>query len=128
MRREFREELDVTLGAVGLLGATENLFEYEGRRGHEIVHVFAVGGPELDAIPLDARLRVLDEGSPVGWVPLGALGRPLYPNGVLGLLAPYSSFCSVRRFRLVVVGLYRAFATILASFVFVLPTSMLSCQ
>lgn len=90
LRREFREELDVSLGAVRLLGVTENLFEYEGRPGHEIVHVFGVESAELDAVPLDARLSVLDEGSPVGWVPIASLDRPLYPDGVEVLLRDWA--------------------------------------
>jgi 8-oxo-dGTP pyrophosphatase MutT (NUDIX family) len=86
LRREFMEELGVTLGAVRLLGVLENIFEYEGAAGHEIAHVFAVHSPELDAISLDAQLRILDEGSPVHWVPLPAPGRPIYPDGVVELL------------------------------------------
>jgi 8-oxo-dGTP pyrophosphatase MutT (NUDIX family) len=85
VRREFREELDVRLDSVDLLGVIENIFEYEGLPGHEIAHVFAVESSQLDAIPLDARLSVLDEGSPVGWVSLDALDRPVYPEGVLDL-------------------------------------------
>jgi 8-oxo-dGTP pyrophosphatase MutT (NUDIX family) len=86
LRREFVEELDLRLDRVRLLGVTENIFEYEGQPGHEIVHVFGVESTELDAIPLDARLVVLDEGSPVGWVRIDELDRPLYPDGALTLL------------------------------------------
>jgi len=86
LRREFVEELGIRLDRVQLLGVTENLFEYEGRPGHEIVHVFAVEAAELDAIPLDAQLHILDEGSPVTWVRISELDRPLYPNGVVDLL------------------------------------------
>lgn len=35
---------------------------------------------------LDAKLRVLDEGSPVGWRPISKIDRPLYPIGALDLL------------------------------------------
>ncbi|MFT3887565.1 MAG: NUDIX domain-containing protein [Arachnia sp.] len=88
VRREFVEELGVTLGDVRLLGVVENIFEYEGRPGHEIAHVFAVESEEIDAIPLDAALHVLDEGSPIGWAPISD-GVPLYPEGVPELLARY---------------------------------------
>lgn len=90
LRREFEEELRITLERVDLLGVTENIFEYEGQPGHEIVHVFRVSSSELDAIPLDAQLSVLDEGSPVRWVPFGDLDRPLYPDGALDLLRAWA--------------------------------------
>lgn len=86
LRREFTEELGVTLGTIELLEVVENIFEYEGNPGHEIAHVFAVESAEIDAIPLDARLRVLDEGSPIGWVPIVEMNRPLYPAGVAEIL------------------------------------------
>lgn len=86
LRREFTEELGVTLGAVQLLDVVENIFEYEGSPGHEIVHVFAVEAAEIDAIPLDAKLEVLDEGSPVRWVRLSETERPCYPAGISQVL------------------------------------------
>ena len=86
LRREFVEELGVTLGPVTLLDVAENIFEYEGERGHEIAHIFAVESAEIDAIPLDARLHVLDEGSPVRWVSISETDHPFYPAGVTRLL------------------------------------------
>lgn len=85
LRREFREELAVELDEVGLLGVIENLFTFEGQPGHEYAHVFAVRSGALDAVPLDAELVVLDEGSPVRWVPLDT-EVPVFPDGVLELL------------------------------------------
>ncbi|MFC3299390.1 hypothetical protein FJV46_13485 [Arthrobacter agilis] len=76
----------MTLASVLLLGVLENLFEYEGKPGHEIVHVFAVTSGEIDAIPLDAELTVLDEGSTVHWTPIERMSRPLYPIGTLHML------------------------------------------
>jgi 8-oxo-dGTP pyrophosphatase MutT (NUDIX family) len=86
VRREFVEELAVRLDRVELLGVIENIFEYEGRPGHEIAHVFGVTSSDIDAIPLDAQLHVLDEGSPVRWVAVRELDRPLYPDGIRTLL------------------------------------------
>lgn len=86
LRREFMEELGVTLDGVTLLAVVENIFEYEGSPGHEIAHVFAVHSTEIDALPLDAQLCVLDEGSPVRWVPFREADRPFYPSGVADLL------------------------------------------
>lgn len=84
LRREFMEELGVTIEGSRPLAVAENIFMYEGEPGHEIAHVFAVDCAELDALPLDAELHVLDEGSPVRWVPIDDLRdetRPLFPAG-----------------------------------------------
>lgn len=84
LRREFMEELGVELDGAEPLGVFENIFTYERAPGHEIAHVFAVTSAELDAVPLDAELRILDEGSPVRWVPIADIQsglRVLFPEG-----------------------------------------------
>lgn len=90
LRREFREELDVELGAVQLLGVIENIFEYEGAPGHEIVHVYGVESADFDAIALDSELHVLDEGSKVAWFSISCLDRPLYPEGSAALVRAWA--------------------------------------
>lgn len=87
LRREFMEELGIGLEEVELLGVVENIFMFEGRQGHEIAHVFAVASAEIDAIALDAELRILDEGSPVRWISISDDQRPVYPSGISALLA-----------------------------------------
>ncbi|WP_334153107.1 NUDIX hydrolase [Microbacterium sp.] len=89
LRREFMEELGVELQEVELLGVRENIFTYEGEPGHEFAHIYAVSSVELDAVPLDAELHVLDEGSPVRWVPISEIRdgeRVLFPDGATELL------------------------------------------
>jgi 8-oxo-dGTP pyrophosphatase MutT (NUDIX family) len=84
LRREFMEELGVALDSAEPLGVFESIFTYEGAPGHEIAHVFAVTSAELDDVPLDAELRILDEGSPVHWVPIADIAsgiRVLFPVG-----------------------------------------------
>jgi 8-oxo-dGTP pyrophosphatase MutT (NUDIX family) len=91
LRREFREELGCELDEVELLGVIENIFEYEGLPGHEIAHVFAVRSSGLSAVPLDAELHILDEGSPVRWIAISDLhdgARPLFPDGAADYLVP----------------------------------------
>lgn len=86
--REFSEELDVTLSASTPLAITENIFEQGGLHGHEIVHVFAVESPQLDALPLDIELRVLDNHTTVRWIALDDLrdgAPPWYPVGMVEL-------------------------------------------
>jgi 8-oxo-dGTP pyrophosphatase MutT (NUDIX family) len=88
VRREFEEELAATLTAADPLAVTENIFTSGDVTGHEVVHVFAIRSPELDALPLDGELRVLDNHTTVRWVPLSALREedpPLYPVGVIRL-------------------------------------------
>ncbi|MEV7609724.1 NUDIX domain-containing protein [Microbacterium sp. NPDC089320] len=94
LRREFMEELGVTLDGAEPLGVFENIFTYEGEPGHEIAHVFAVTSAELDAVPLDAELRILDEGSPVRWVPIADIAsgaRVLFPEGATEALRTISA-------------------------------------
>jgi 8-oxo-dGTP pyrophosphatase MutT (NUDIX family) len=91
VRREFVEEIGVSLDRVTLLDVTENIFEYEGEPGHEIAHIFAVESSDIDAIPFDAELHVLDEGSPVRWISINGTERPFYPAGVTRLLASSAS-------------------------------------
>ena len=89
LRREFREELGFDVEPTLLLGVVENLFEFEGIPGHEIVHVYAVESPDFDALNLDADLTILDEGSAVRWYTRSqfkARKPPLYPEGILDLL------------------------------------------
>lgn len=86
LRREFLEELEIELGAVQLLGVIENIFEYEGKPGHEIVHVIGVQSAEIDSISLDSKLYVLDEGSTVAWFNISCMEQPLYPEGSTALI------------------------------------------
>lgn len=84
LHREFMEELGVELDSAEPLGVFENIFTHKGEPGHEIAHVFAVSSAALDTVPLDAVLEVLDEGSPVRWVPIDDIrsgARVLFPNG-----------------------------------------------
>lgn len=89
VRREMREEFDAEIKAVRPLGTLENIFDYHGQLGHEIVLVFEArfadacyyeaertvgtesGGTRIEAIWIDASQP---------------LDRPLYPNGLLELL------------------------------------------
>ncbi|WP_341956787.1 NUDIX domain-containing protein [Microbacterium sp. LWH13-1.2] len=94
LRREFMEELGVELDGAEPLGVFENIFTYEGAPGHEIAHVFAVSSAALDAVPLDAELRILDEGSPVRWVPIADIEtgvRVLFPEGAPAALRTISA-------------------------------------
>jgi ADP-ribose pyrophosphatase YjhB (NUDIX family) len=86
VHREFAEELAATLTAAEPVGVTENIFTSGGVRGHEVVHVFAIGSAALEALPGAGELRVLDNHTTVRWVPLSSLRAddpPLYPVGMI---------------------------------------------
>lgn len=85
VRREFAEELGVTLDSARLLGVTENIFDAHGKRGHEIVYAYGIRCAALEALPRDVRLPVQDADTTVGWYPLEALPAPFYPGGCLEL-------------------------------------------
>jgi ADP-ribose pyrophosphatase YjhB (NUDIX family) len=51
VRREFAEELGVTLDDAHLLGIIENIFDRPAKRGHEIVYVYGIRCAELEALP-----------------------------------------------------------------------------
>lgn len=90
--REWMEELALDVRVVRALGALDNRFVHEGRAGHERVTV-------LEVVPRDPGVyeaEWLERRDPAGlphvatWVARSALvpgAPPLYPAGVLGLLA-----------------------------------------
>lgn len=92
--RELLEELGREVRVCALLGVTENLFEYRGGPGHEIVFEFvaewADGAAPADLGPLTAREG--DETFPTRWVPLaellGGMHR-VYPEGLPARLASW---------------------------------------
>ncbi len=89
--REIAEELRATLLEPRLLGVLENVFTYDGERGHEVVFVYAGRLAEGDVVPPEGGWYD-DVGSPM-WVEWrrcdeGVGGPvPLYPDGVGRLLA-----------------------------------------
>lgn len=87
--REIAEELDATLLEPQLLGVVENIFEFDGERGHEVVFVYAGRLADGDHVPPEGGTYA-DNGVPmrVEWRPLDdrGLDLPLYPDGVRGLL------------------------------------------
>ncbi|MEV0457542.1 NUDIX hydrolase [Catellatospora methionotrophica] len=89
LHRELREELDVELTGVRLLGVLENLFHAFDRQGHEIVFVFACDLADRSLYERDHVGDILDDpGTPVMWWPLGGFDdtTPLYPSGLADLL------------------------------------------
>ncbi len=91
VQREFREEIGAELVEIHYLGMLENIFVYEGIRGHEIVLVYdgeftnpafysieIIQGDELGH-PFKAIWKSVDE--------FGDGKPPVYPDGLLALLS-----------------------------------------
>ena len=89
--REIAEELRATLVDPRLLGVLENVFTYDGERGHEVVFVYAGRLVEGDVVPPEGGWYD-DVGTPM-WVEWRRCEEgddgpvPLYPDGVGRLLA-----------------------------------------
>ncbi|WP_108861684.1 NUDIX hydrolase [Ruegeria sp. Alg231-54] len=91
LKREFREELDVTVEVRGQPLVIENLYQHEGHQGHEIIFVAEIQCPELLNWP-DAPISFTEDNGlswTTGWFSLDALdtgGPALYPTGLKGCL------------------------------------------
>lgn len=91
LRREIAEELGGTIEEPRLLGVLENVFEYAGRAGHEIVFVFDARFSDPSWY-LRPELPVTEAGTgwePARWLPIEALSsgpERLVPHGLLALL------------------------------------------
>ncbi len=91
VRREVKEELEVEIEDLRLLGVREAVFTVDGKPGHDVVFVYAarcvdpaiyekeeVPGVESDGVPFPLRWLDLEEFAPGG--------RPLYPEGLYQML------------------------------------------
>jgi ADP-ribose pyrophosphatase YjhB (NUDIX family) len=64
MKREIREELSLGISSLKLLGVLENIFIYEGEKGHEIVYVYEVRFTDVSAYERD-RFELLEDSGEV---------------------------------------------------------------
>ena len=91
--REVMEELGAQVADIVYLGALENIFQYEGKLGHEIVLVFDGRFVDESLNADDVQLVGEDDGETLyeaNWHTLAAFraanAPPLYPDGLLALL------------------------------------------
>ena len=86
--REFAEELGAAIEIDGPPMALENLYEFNGARGHELVFVYPIRFVDASFYAKD-RLPIVDEGDPLPeaeWIDLAELGPgkiDLFPLGLL---------------------------------------------
>ncbi len=92
--REVMEEIHAVVRDVTYLGMLENIFHFEGRRGHEIVLIYDGRFADARLNQDDAALQGFDRGAMLyraGWKKLDFFrsdsAPPLYPGGLLELLA-----------------------------------------
>jgi ADP-ribose pyrophosphatase YjhB (NUDIX family) len=94
--RELQEELGTEVADLRYLGTLENIFEYEGQPGHEIVMLFDGRVLDADILAQQGSFHGREVGPDgrvtefrVVWKPLADFGEGkaiLYPNGLLDLL------------------------------------------
>ena len=81
--REIREELGATLLEPRLVQVIENVFEFDGELGHEVVFLYAGRLAEAHVVPLEGA-EFYDNGQPmwVEWRPVDDAGLDvlLYPE------------------------------------------------
>jgi 8-oxo-dGTP pyrophosphatase MutT (NUDIX family) len=91
--REIREELGVAVTDLHYLHTIENIFVYNGERGHEIVQVYNGRFPDESLYHQPQLQAHEDNGTPFRaiWKPLtdfqGDNAPPLYPDGLPELIA-----------------------------------------
>jgi ADP-ribose pyrophosphatase YjhB (NUDIX family) len=90
-RREIREELAAEVSDLKLLGVFENIFEFLGHRGHELVWVFEASFEDPSFTRRDVVYALEGDATfEVHWVQLRRFTdgeAPLYPDGLIEVLA-----------------------------------------
>lgn len=90
LQREYREELDISVDVNRYLGTIENVFTFQGNRGHEIALVYEISLPGgfPAALPVtgedDDGTRFTADWEPVSMFTEGT--ALLYPEGLVTLL------------------------------------------
>ncbi|MGD0742009.1 MAG: NUDIX domain-containing protein [Acidimicrobiales bacterium] len=89
LRRELREELGVELGSVRFLGVLENIFDFEGEPGHEVLLLYEAEFADGSLYSRDVFRGVEAEPKTGVWRDLSnsAGDRPLFPPGLADLIA-----------------------------------------
>ena len=88
--REIREEIGAQLIDISYLATLENIHQYLGRPGHEIVRVYEARLADSSLYQRDVIEGAEEDGEPLHcmWKSMAdfARGDPLYPEGLLELL------------------------------------------
>ena len=88
LKREFKEEINIDIEVGELLGVAENIFTYNGKKGHEIVFFYEINIPEN----LYQEKYIQDEDGEIGetvWVDIKDFkngSKILYPKEIFKYL------------------------------------------
>lgn len=88
LKREFKEEINIDIEVGELLGVAENIFTYNGKKGHEIVFFYEINIPEN----LYQEKYIQDEDGEIGeavWVDINDFkngSKILYPKEIFKYL------------------------------------------
>lgn len=89
--REMKEEINADVTELRYLGAIENIFVFEGQKGHELVQVY--DGRFIDeSLYQKTIIQGIEQSAPfravwIDWEKTGSGNPPLYPTGLVELLA-----------------------------------------
>jgi 8-oxo-dGTP pyrophosphatase MutT (NUDIX family) len=91
LRRELREELNTEIENIRYMGVLENIFHFEGVKGHEVVFVYEVDFIDRKYYEQEWVTGYEDNGDPFKalWKGLDFFRdsrAPLYPDGLLELI------------------------------------------
>ena len=84
LKREFMEEIGIEINVKNLLGVAENIFTYEGKKGHELVFMYEIEIPEK----LYKEKYIQDEDGDIGeaiWVDINDFknrSKIIYPEDI----------------------------------------------
>ena len=88
LKREFKEEINIDIEVGNFLGVAENIFTYNGKKGHEIVFFYEINIPEN----LYQEKYIQDEDGEIGeavWVDIKDFkngSKILYPREIFKYL------------------------------------------
>lgn len=89
LKRELKEELDAELINIKYLGVLENVFNFEGRDGHEICFIYQADFKDKKLYNIK-QFKILDSKKVDGiakWVRISDLKKSIfYPDGIKGLI------------------------------------------
>jgi ADP-ribose pyrophosphatase YjhB (NUDIX family) len=91
VKREIKEEIGAEICNISFLSSIENIFEYDGKMGHEFVQVYEADFVDPEFYRHESFEAFEDDGSKfkVIWMDIDIFKNgeaPLYPGGLLELL------------------------------------------
>jgi ADP-ribose pyrophosphatase YjhB (NUDIX family) len=89
LKREFREELDAEIEVKDRVGVLENVYTWQGRRGHEIAFLYDAEFAD-EAFYARDRMKIIDDPATALWVDVQEFKsgeKLLYPTGLTELLS-----------------------------------------